>query len=126
MFFYLHKETRKDIAQENRQSSFKVLQTEGVTAVGVRLNNIDFLISQSCPMASPVHPARNILFKYIPPNHPCPSDPLASTHHMHLSCCSSGPPTDTHLFPALHQLPELTPRNIKLGTLPHETSVAPN
>lgn len=38
----------KDIVQENRQSSFKVLQTEGVTRVGIRLNNIDFLILFRC------------------------------------------------------------------------------
>ena len=38
----------KDIVQENRQSSFKVLQGEGVRRVGVRLNNIDFLILFRC------------------------------------------------------------------------------
>lgn len=38
----------KEIVQENRQSSFQVLQREGVSKVGVRLNNIDFLILFRC------------------------------------------------------------------------------
>ena len=38
----------KYIVQENQQSSFQVLQREGVSKVGVRLNNIDFLILFRC------------------------------------------------------------------------------
>lgn len=62
---------------------------------------------QSCPIASPVHLAHNILFKYIPPNHPCPSNSLASTlSHvpaLQLSPASSpSPPSAARTHPLKH------------------------